>query len=543
MCALVRASSVRAREQKLRRASRVVSVPWRTMADVDSGAGDAWRRLPFQVLRVLRAGAMLGPSFDLSGVSALLRCEPGRVLERLQQAADRGVRIVDDGEDRFTLPAALRAALMGATLPSLARVWGRPAEAATSEGQSFAALAAELTSVLDEAAVYAMENVPRPESSTPPPPPPSASMRLRKGPRALPRPAEGAEEEQLALDFLTVAREAADRGEPEVAAGTLQRALDLLGSHPKTPTHQRLRILGQIELGRLQWQAAGPELGFTLSQALATLDAARQEFGADAPSDVVAELCQVIAGVCFDIGDMASLERALEELAVASRLLQSEGETARAARLLNEQAAVLMRMGDALRAKELLRESRKVFQSLDQDDPVTLRELAETDHLTAWLPLYAAMVPGREQDGYRMALERAAAAERVYRRLDDVRELARVWETMGRLERLQRRHDEALRHLEAAAAAQTRLGDLTGLGRTTEAMSDVLNQCGREAEAIALLRESIRFNQEKGSLIGLFFNRRAFTEMVVRLGTLPDHAEALQEVAVLLVTAERALVK
>jgi tetratricopeptide (TPR) repeat protein len=210
---------------------------------------------------------------------------------------------------------------------------------------------------------------------------------------------------------------------------------------------------------------------------------------------------------------MASLERALEELAVASRLLQSEGETARAARLLNEQAAVLMRMGDALRAKELLRESRKVFQSLDQDDPVTLRELAETDHLTAWLPLYAAMVPGREQDGYRMALERAAAAERVYRRLDDVRELARVWETMGRLERLQRRHDEALRHLEAAAAAQTRLGDLTGLGRTTEAMSDVLNQCGREAEAIALLRESIRFNQEKGSLIGLFFNRRAFTDM------------------------------
>jgi len=518
------------------------------MADADSGVDERWRRLPFQVLRVLRAGALLGPSFDLAGVSALLRCEPGLVLERLQHAADRGVQIADDGEERFTLPAGLRAALMGATLPSLAQVWGRPTAAPRSEvqsieAQSIEALAAELSEVLDEAAVYVMENVPRPETSTPPPPPPSASMRVRKGPRALPRPEADTDEGQLPHDFLLAAREAADRGEPGVAAETLQRALGLLGSHPTSPTHQRLRILAQIELGRLQWQAAGPELGFTLSQALGTLDAVRQEFGADASSDVVAELCQVIAGVCFDIGDTGSLERALEELAVASRLLHSEGETLRAARLLNEQAAVRMRMGDAMRAKELLRESRKVFQGRDQDDPVTMRELAETDHLTAWLPLYASMVPGREQDGYRMALERAGAAERVYRRLDDARELARVWETMGRIETLMQRHDEALQHLEAAASAQTRLGDLTGLGRTTEAMSDVLNKCGRAAEAIALLRESIRFNHEKGSLIGLFFNRRAFTEMVARLGELPDHAEVLQEVAMMLVTAERALVK
>jgi tetratricopeptide (TPR) repeat protein len=395
--------------------------------------------------------------------------------------------------------------------------------------------------VWDADVVFVVEDKPRASSGTPPPPPPNASLRERPvvKPRVFPRLEEAQDEQHIALDFLALAREAADRGESQKAAETLQKALGQLGSKPTTAAHRRLRVLAQIELGRLQWQAAGPELGFTLSQALATLDAVRSEIDAADANDLAAELCQVIAGVCFDLGDMGSLARALDELAIAGRLLEAVGDTTRVARLLNEQAAVLMRMGETSRAKDLLRESRKVFQDRRTDDPVTVRELAETDHLTAWLPLYATMVAGREQDGYRLGHERAVAAEKAYRQLSDQRELARVWETMGRLERHMKRYDEATQHLAAAAETQKRLGDLTGLARSTEALSEVLALCGREAEAVGLLRDSVQWNRDKGSLIGLFFNRRAFTDLVVRLAGQSAHTAALGELAVQLGTAER----
>lgn len=523
---------------------------------------DAWRGLPFEVLRVLRAAALHGPAFTPESVAVVLRCEPVAVLERLQHAVDLGVPLGRADDGAFTLPAALHAALAATLLPALAHAWTpRPREEAPPAVVALPVVDPAIES--SDVFAAAAEPEPAPDDSGDPgdsgdpdeidadmfvstkPPalpgsPPSnlALLRPRSEPQVFPRLGD-AVDDGLQLDFLIVAREAADRGETQLAADTLRRALGQLGARPASAAHLRLRILGQIELGRLQWQAAGPELGFTLNQALGTLDAVRAEFGADASSDIAVELCQVIAGVCYDLGDLGSLARAGEELEVAGRLLQTEGETLRAARLLNDQAAVLMRMGEVTRAKDLLRESRKVFQSREADDPVTIRELAETDHLTAWLPLYAAMVPGREQEGYRMALERAAAAEQAYRKLDDNRELARVWETMGRLERHLERYEEAMQHLEAAGEIQSKLGDLTGLARTTEAMSDVLGQCGSDTEAIYLLRESVRFNHDKGSLIGLFFNRRAFTDLCVRLGSHPAHAAALQDLSRRLGQAER----
>lgn len=533
--------------------------------------------LPFEVLQVLRAGAVIGPEFEAKVVAGLLSVDEMVVLERLQRATDLGVVLTHAGADRLAVPEELRPTLVASVLPALAEAWRQRAGAAStakSEAVSEPVKAGddaqatrvtppprvhpplprvtpkaapadevieEIGSGLIDAEVVIDEVASRSAKGPTPPPPPSPSHRARPvaPPRMSPRLEDAADEQHINLDFLAVAREAADRGESQRAAETLQKALGQLGAQPPSAAHRRLRVLAQIELGRLQWQAAGPELGFTLSQALATLDAVRADIDAADANDLAPELCQVIAGVCYDLGDMGSLARALEELGVAGKLIEKLGDATRAARLLNEQAAVLMRMGETSRAKDLLRESRRVFQDRRTDDPVTMREIAETDHLTAWLPLYATMVAGREQDGYRIGLERATAAEQAFRQLGDQRELARVWETMGRLERHMQRHEEATRHLEAAAEAQRRLGDLTGLARTTEALSELLGLCGREAEAVALLRESVRFNGEKGSLIGLFFNRRAFTDLAVRLAGQDAHRAALGELAVLLGTAER----
>ena len=66
----------------------------------------AWSSLPPRVLRVLRAGALIGPGFEVKILAELLGAEPEQVLERLQHAIDLGVPVEDHGEGRFSLPAA-----------------------------------------------------------------------------------------------------------------------------------------------------------------------------------------------------------------------------------------------------------------------------------------------------------------------------------------------------------------------------------------------------------------------------------------------------
>ena len=198
-------------------------------------------------------------------------------------------------------------------------------------------------------------------------------------------------------------------------------------------------------------------------------------------------------------------------------------------------------MGHPGRALQLLRESRKLFDAPAQDDPVGLRELAETELLFARLPLHAVMRPGREQEGFTMGLDHALAAERAYHELGEARELGRVWETMGRLELRRGRIEPARQRLEAAAEVQTQLGDLTGLASTTEALSEVLALCGRDAEAVALLRDSIVFNRDKGSPLGILGNRRAYSALSARLAGQPKYQAGLQEAAILLSAGEREL--
>ncbi|WP_434421606.1 tetratricopeptide repeat protein [Nannocystis pusilla] len=660
-----------------------------------------WRTLPPEVLRVLRAGALIGPGFETRIVADLLSLEPLVVLELLQQATDLGLPVEDRGEGRFSLPTSALTALSTSLMPSLAQAWHRklgrllgarageevagvrpprppvpkprgkiPSAAHVAE---IIDLSAEVVDLVDEtglaeqvASEMAGGGVIHDIGAAPPTGADTSQMAEesgaaagsdvsagtgasdspevsagtggaavdaptwtvpRKGERSGPidvslgasslkglratsanvsaetgakeqveeRPAgwsptrrktifaapaaepraeeadpdgwgapsrvvptrledplvdeaRAAEHMRLAGEFdaaaqhlCEAARKAAEMGAPQAAAQHAQNALSLLATLPASATRRLLRVQALIELGRLQWQSAGYEFGFTLTQAQATLDSARAELGADAPVVLAADLAQAIAGVCFDLGDPRSLERAHAELVAAGSMLQAAGDAIGAACLLNDQAAVLVRMGDPGRALQLLRQSRKVFDPHVNSDPVALRELAETEHLFARLPLHAQLRAGREAEGFEMGLDHARAAERAYRDLGEVRELGRVWETMGRLELRAGRTESAKQRFDAAAEVQTQLGDLTGLAQTTEGLSQVLALLGRDAEAVTLLRDSVVFNRDKGSPLGLQGNRRAFTELSERLAPRAEHAAGLQEVAILLSAGEREL--
>ena len=582
-----------------------------------------WRALPPKVLRVLRAGALIGPGFEARIVAELLSLEPLAVLERLQQAIDLGVPVEDRGEGRFSLPTGALSALSASLMPSLAQAWHRKLgrllgarageEAATARparppvprstrtrapiappgdglGADIIDLSAEVIDLAaeteeagarDMSAGAASEQASKDMSA-------GAASEGAAGPLAAPGGAPGrrrtilvtaladepagpaeaaapasagaqsgdplvdearaAEHLRLAGEFdaaaqhlCEAARRAMEMGAPQAAVQHAREALALLATLPASAARRRWKVAAQLELGRVQWQAAGFDHGFTLAQALATLEAARAELDAGAPAELAVELAQALAGVCYDLGDADSLARALAELEAATALLREAGDPIGAACLLNDQAAVLVRLGTPGRALQLLRESRRVFDARAGEDPAALRELAETEHQFARLPLHVQLRPGREQEGFEMGLGHALAAERAYRELGEARELGRVWETMGRLELRRGRIDAARERLEAALEVLTPLGDLTGLAQTTEALSEVLAASGRDAEAIALLRDSVVFNRDKGSPLGLTLNRRTFTGLAQRLAGQPQHAEGLQQVAILLSAGEREL--
>lgn len=71
--------------------------------------------------------------------------------------------------------------------------------------------------------------------------------------------------------------------------------------------------------------------------------------------------------------------------------------------------------------------------------------------------------------------------------------------------------------------------------------SCVLAWCGRNAEAITMLRDSVIYNRDKGSPRGLISNRQAFTALSSRFAQLPQHADGLREVEILLAAGEREL--
>lgn len=345
--------------------------------------------------------------------------------------------------------------------------------------------------------------------------------------------------ENGAARFLAAAREAAAVGAHVQAVSYAREALNLIESLPAAPRRRRLRVMALCELGRLQWQAVGPGGKFTLASALESLQAARSLLEDDDSAELRTTVVTLLSSVLYDIGDVRSLEKALEELTVASRALLSAGDAIGAARLLNDQAAIYVRQGDPVRASHLLEESHRLFQRLVSTDPSAEAELAETDHLLARLPLHVAARPGREAEAIAMGFRYARAAEAAYRRIGATRELTRVWETLGRLALRGGQLDQALQSLTAALEAQRELGDVLGLARTTAALAEVLFARGEHPGALALLSESIALNLEKGSPIGLAYNRRSLEQLGRRLPL--DAAGALQEISRRLTAAEGVL--
>ncbi|MFO0761990.1 MAG: tetratricopeptide repeat protein [Byssovorax sp.] len=665
------------------------------------------RRLPEDVLQVLRAGAVAGSGFEAELVAEVLGLDPLFVLERLQRGSDAGLPIEDRGEGRFYLPEALLAALRSSTLPSLSRalhrrfaahldraLGGEPVRASSrasevdhapevghapdatpevspasepleqsldasspvvepaimpeSSARPVAdppappdqpAAAPDQPEVFDAPADLAealaagevLLNPPpsrlpaaiEPEAADPPaaqpsPPPPAeifpeaerpteappvedapgdkpadkappftandstsnvvpiwfkpfggerrgrseevdasfrepAAQREERRQRLPETPAPGdaaraaghlaaaGEPEAGAERYFAAARQAAAMGAYPQAAAHDRKALALLDGLPASPRRRRLRLAILLDLGRLRWHAAGPDASFALSRALEVLEAARACLQSDDPPELAAEVAALIAGVCHDIGDLPSLTRALDELAAASRKLMSAGDALGAARLLNDQAAVYLRLGDPVRATHLLSESRKVFEERAASDPVAMVEMAETDHLFATIPLHVAARPGREADALTMGLDHAIAAERVYRKLGAPRELGRVWETMGRIELRKGRRERAMERFSSAMQVQESIGDLIGLARSTAGLAEVLRALGRHRDALGLLAESIGFNLEKGSPLGLAYNRRAFVAMLEGAPRTTELAALAAQVETRLAAAESVL--
>ncbi|AUX31086.1 MULTISPECIES: hypothetical protein [Sorangium] len=381
---------------------------------------------------------------------------------------------------------------------------------------------------------------PEPDPAEAPSAAPGAGRRPHDA-RAAAHLTEAGELEEAARRYRAAAAEAAAMGAYPQALSYGQKALALLDGLPSTPARRRLRIGALAGIARVQWQAAVPDPAFTLAGALEVLDAARALLTQGDPPELHAEVAALIASVCYDVGDLRSLERALEELTTASRLLLDAGDALGSARLLNDQAAVYVRMGDPVRATHLLTESRRVFEERARVDPLARVELAETDHLFARIPLHVPARPGRESDALSMGIDHALAAERTYKQLGDTRELARVWETIGRLELRKGRLDRATQRLTAAIEAEEALGDLIGLARSTAALAEVLSAKGLHREALSLLAESMAMNLEKGSPLGLAYNRRALNALVPNISLQGEEAELLRNIAAELAAAEAAL--
>ena len=536
-----------------------------------------WTALPPDVLRVLRAASMFGTTFEADMVARLLDEPLGAVLERLQRAADVGAPLADRGEGQFSLPPDTIRALQSRILPSLLTFWharlgelfsgerrvGRTATPAQDEegvlrGEarpdarqqmsepmetlvdipkrapatdvesahpraSYASLfepgeraGAPSQPTQQEAApavaagVSAQASGPRPSAREPVPP----SRLPEDQTRAAAHLQAAGQTEAAVQQYLAAVRDVASRGDAHRAYGIVEQGLKLLEDLPVSHRRALLRAQLLLERGALQWRGALIGAPFTLQQALVSLETARSSLPNDAPPDMVGRLAATIAGVCYDLGDLDSLQRALGELTESSRRLLEAHEAVLAARLLNDQAAIYVRLGDPVRATHLLERSRELFEGrlrTNADDVVALEELAETHHLLARLPMHASIRPGREADALAMSLEHAQAAERTYQRLGEHQELARVWETMGRLALQHGQHAAAQQRLSAALTSQQQLGDVIGAARSTAALAELYRVTGRLAEALALLDNSIRLNFEKGSPLGLAVNRRALS--------------------------------
>ena len=359
-----------------------------------------WTLLPAHVLRILRASAVLGTLFEVELVAYLLEEPLGVVLEKLQEATDAGVPLADRGDGQFTWPARIVTALQKSTLPSLLMFWhrrlgeilsgGKPSDRAgrpsgvpqmVARGPSTAqaeeawdpsqrdpeadlakllepprhavlpiqtAPAETVRSPVAEEREQTMGAHPKAEQTAPP------SHLVGDQTRAATHLQTAGRTEAAIEHYLAAVREAAARGDVQRAYGVAEQALTLLDQLPPSPPHALLRAQLLLERGGLQWHGALLGSACTLHEALASLEAAKTSLPDDVPPEVIEQLATVIAGVCYDVGDQAALQRALAELREGGHRLVQAGAVLPAARLLNDEAAVAMRLGDPVCATYLL---------------------------------------------------------------------------------------------------------------------------------------------------------------------------------------------
>jgi tetratricopeptide (TPR) repeat protein len=533
----------------------------------DTSASFDWGKLPADVLRVLRAGSVIGAEFEAELVARLLNEPVGAVLETLQRAADAGIVLADRGEGRFAVSPEAIQILQSQLLPSLqafwharlgtllserrpsaqqasvpqgrdddADAWGPGATAAPEEtkrvrmGKRSPAAYAALYEPVD-ATVAPEETADVPEDTATPETTVGPSLIWSQEPRA--GGGRAREEAQPVADqvraaahlqaagqaeaaveqYLAAVREVASRGNARRAYTIAQQALTLLDDLPASEPRALLRAQLLLELGQVQWHSAVLGTPFTLHDALESFAAAKAALPETAAASIAGQLAAVTAGVCYDLGDLETLQQALAELTTVGRRLLDAGNPMGAARLLNEQAALFVRMGDPVRATHLLTQSRRLFDEVLRTNPGDSRAaeaLAASEHLLARLPLHTRIRPGHEEEAYAISLDHALAAEGAYERLNQPWQVARVWETIGRLEMARGRPEAARGRLTTALQLQRQIGDITGLARSTAALADLCIASGQLGEATTLLSDSVALNFEKGSPIGLAFNRRAF---------------------------------
>lgn len=544
----------------------------------------AWRDLPPEVLRVLRAGAVIGTTFEATLVARLLDEPVGVVLERLQWAVDAGVPLVDRGEGRFVVAPATISALQCHLTPSLLSFWHarlgellrersasvvqtpRPAPVAPYRDVDAADLQEDVPPqppLERYAALFAptpqtWPAEPLPSLGTMAPTPAAGAPRQRDGwarptadvpgnpTRAAAHLQAAGRAEEAVAQYLAAIREVAAHGDTHRAYALTEQALQLLDTLPPSRGRTMLHAQLWLERGRLQWHGMLAGAPFTLQDALVSVETATTALPPDAPAVVRGDCAAVSAGICYDLGDMGALHRALAVLTACSQRLMQAHEPHLAARLLNDQAAIYVRLGDPGRATHFLAQSRALFEGVLRQDPhdrVAMEELAETDHLLARLPLHAPLRAGCEAESIAVGLEHARAAAQAYEPLGQHHHLARVWETMGRLALQGGQLAQAQEHLTAAHTLQQQLGDVTGLARSTAALADLCLRAGQWEEAMALLAASMELNVTKGSPIGLAFNRRALHTLAQASAQAPGADEArwrsaLQEIEGRLVQAE-----
>lgn len=527
----------------------------------------AWGQLERDQLLTARACAAVGDVFEVALVAQLLDRGELEILHTLQAIADTGAPVIDRGAGQLAFPQASLATLREGILPSLASHWsqrlativltdreahdgaGAPesvleledealfveeSDARSPQDDGFAEvfqsehprdrhLEQELTERIAQAGLEGLEHL---EGV------PLGDEALEEG---LPTPGQGdhvraaeylrsaGRVEEAVGHLLTAARQIASRRDAPRALLIARRALALIESVPSTEPARKLRARVLAEIGRIQARGAVVGPPFSLPEALTTVEQALEILDQDRALALRAEILCLRAGICYDIGDEDSLGLASESLTQAARLFSQAGASVDAARLLNDQAAVLVRFGDPVQAVYLLERSRHLFEDMHRrhpDDEVAARELAQTHHLLARMPTNAPIRPGQEHRANEAGLAHARRALSLYQSLGDARALGRVWETMGRLELNLEQHDLAEDYLSRALLLQRRLGDVIGVARTSAALSELLLMRDEHEDALALLAESASHNARKGSPRGLVFNIRAlddFAQAIIEL--------------------------